>query len=284
MSETDTEVNVTDTVIDKEDLQEVQDLLEETDTESEKAESSDEVENISDDDFDIDDNDLEVNEEELELGDLDLDVDLESDTESNESAEVDELEEFSAESDTSLELEDVNLESTSEFETEVNAEELGEAETSDEVEDLDELKEFLSVRQKGIANWMVRSKFRHPDVSWRSFQDMSGHRYTPGCFRCHNGKHRDQDGRPIPLNCTTCHNVPFVQQEQDQRARHENPYGYYKPLSHQQPDFIIKHREMDDQSCQTCHGEIEHGTDNRTFCANAACHAVEWPGLDFDAK
>ena len=151
-------------------------------------------------------------------------------------------------------------------------------------EDFETFKEFITERQEGISNWMVRSKFRHPEVSWQSFQDQSGHKYTPGCFRCHSGKHRDQEGNLIPVNCTTCHNVPLVRQEQDQPARHVNPYGYFKPLSHKQPDFIIKHRESDDQSCTTCHGEIEHGTDNKSFCANAACHATEWPGLDLDVR
>lgn len=151
-------------------------------------------------------------------------------------------------------------------------------------EDFAKFKEFIGERQKGIANWMVRSKFRHPEVSWQSFQDLSGHRYTPGCFRCHGGKHLDQEGNRLPVNCTTCHDVPLVKQEQDQPAKHENPFGYFKPLSHQQTDFIVKHRTLDDQSCRTCHGEIEHGTDNKSFCANAACHATEWPGLDLDAK
>ena len=36
-------------------------------------------------------------------------------------------------------------------------------------------------------------------VSWKNFPNNQGHRFSPGCFRCHDGKHRSDDGaRPFP--------------------------------------------------------------------------------------
>ena len=67
-------------------------------------------------------------------------------------------------------------------------------------EDLANSQEFVLKRQEAYANWLIRSKFSHPGVSWQSFQDLSVHKYTPGCLRCHSGKHFDDKGSPISAN------------------------------------------------------------------------------------
>ena len=150
--------------------------------------------------------------------------------------------------------------------------------------DYERFEQYVRERQKGIANWLVRSRFRHPGVSWQSFQDMSGHKYTPGCFRCHNGKHLDEEGNPISVNCTTCHNIPFIKRERDPAFWQRRPFGDLKPKSHKQPDFILEHKNLIGESCKSCHGDIKYGTDNKSFCANPACHSVKWPGLDLKAR
>ena len=151
-------------------------------------------------------------------------------------------------------------------------------------EDFAKSKDFIQERLEAYANWLVRSKFRHPGVSWESFQDMSGHKYSPGCFRCHSGKHFDKAGNPIPVNCTTCHNVPFIRERYNPGSWRKKPLGNLKPKSHKQSDFIVRHRELKGESCKKCHGKIMYGKDNQSFCANSACHATEWPGLDIRIK
>lgn len=146
-------------------------------------------------------------------------------------------------------------------------------------------KEYMEVRQEAYANWLIRSRFRHPDVSWQSFQDLSGHKYTAGCFRCHGGKHFSDQGNPITANCTTCHNVPNLREEADTVFATKITLDNLKPKSHKTHAFIQSHREMEGKKiCSTCHGVVEHGIDNSSFCSNAACHATDWPGLDLDAK
>lgn len=48
-----------------------------------------------------------------------------------------------------------------------------------------------------------------PDMkaSWSIYPDNIGHRNWPGCFRCHDGKHKSEDGkRTIKANdCNACH-------------------------------------------------------------------------------
>jgi hypothetical protein len=156
-------------------------------------------------------------------------------------------------------------------------------------DELEESREFMLERLEAYANWMVRSRFRHPDVSWRSFQDLSGHKYTPGCFRCHGGRHFSEDGTAISANCTTCHTVPRVRRESDSALVRLFPeritLDKLVPESHRTHDFILSHGEMEGRKiCSTCHdGVIKHGVDNSSFCSNPACHATVWPGLDFDA-
>lgn len=143
----------------------------------------------------------------------------------------------------------------------------------------EESQQFTQERQKFAADLLVRSKFLDPNVSWRSFPDHSGHKYAPGCFRCHSGRHRDADGNPLPVSCTLCHTVPaIIRQGQIPKAFLETLY-FTKPPSHGQPYFMANHRTMVDDTCQACHGEIRYGVDDKTFCANSGCHGQEWPGL-----
>jgi hypothetical protein len=40
-----------------------------------------------------------------------------------------------------------------------------------------------------------------------------GHNDFPGCFRCHDGLHTSADGGTISNDCTTCHKLLAVQDE-----------------------------------------------------------------------
>lgn len=42
-------------------------------------------------------------------------------------------------------------------------------------------------------------------VDWRTYPDNIGHRESSGCFRCHDGRHINQEGVPISSACETCH-------------------------------------------------------------------------------
>lgn len=50
-----------------------------------------------------------------------------------------------------------------------------------------------------------RSDFPAMKVDWRTYPDNIGHKNFAGCFRCHDGRHVDDDGRPISRDCATCH-------------------------------------------------------------------------------
>jgi len=46
---------------------------------------------------------------------------------------------------------------------------------------------------------------------------------------------------------------------------------------------MADHRFQASDECATCHGEIEFGTDDSSFCANSACHRRAWPEVELDA-
>jgi hypothetical protein len=60
-----------------------------------------------------------------------------------------------------------------------------------------------------------RNYFPSMRVSWKAFPDNIGHMYYPGCFRCHDGKHRAADGTVLSRDCNTCHTILSQQFEQD---------------------------------------------------------------------
>ena len=58
-----------------------------------------------------------------------------------------------------------------------------------------------------------RNFFPKMKVAWNTYPDHIGHFYTPGCFRCHDGKHKTQDGKVISKDCNLCHTVLGQKQE-----------------------------------------------------------------------
>ena len=58
-----------------------------------------------------------------------------------------------------------------------------------------------------------RNFFPAMKVSWNTYPNNIGHFYTPGCFRCHDGKHKSSDGRVISKDCNICHTVLSQKQE-----------------------------------------------------------------------
>jgi hypothetical protein len=54
-----------------------------------------------------------------------------------------------------------------------------------------------------------RGVFPKMKVDWQTYPVDLGHRYWPGCFRCHDGKHVASDGTVLAHDCnSTCHTPP----------------------------------------------------------------------------
>lgn len=50
--------------------------------------------------------------------------------------------------------------------------------------------------------------FPQMKVSWQEYPNNIGHMIFPGCFRCHDGKHKEiSSGKTITNSCNTCHSI-----------------------------------------------------------------------------
>lgn len=60
---------------------------------------------------------------------------------------------------------------------------------------------------KALGDAYAWNNFPHMKVTWNTYPDHIGHHSSPGCFRCHDNKHKTDDGEKIGKRCNTCHNV-----------------------------------------------------------------------------
>jgi len=63
------------------------------------------------------------------------------------------------------------------------------------------------------AKIYLRNVFPDMNVNWGVHPNNLGHNDFPGCFRCHDGSHTSADGQTISNDCSACHNLLAVQEE-----------------------------------------------------------------------
>ena len=88
-------------------------------------------------------------------------------------------------------------------------------------------------------------------VSWRAFPDNSGHLYSLGCFRCHDGKHQSDDGQVLSKDCSLCHTLIKHSLDKDKKQALLTVDPYPHPS-----DIGDSYKEM---NCSDCHGSGSSG-------------------------
>jgi nitrate/TMAO reductase-like tetraheme cytochrome c subunit len=85
--------------------------------------------------------------------------------------------------------------------------------------------------------------FPEMKASWNVYPDNIGHMIWPGCFRCHDGKHKTDDGKRIikANDCNACHTI--LAQGSGAELQQLSPGG--QPFKHPGGDY--------DLSCNDCH-------------------------------
>ena len=66
---------------------------------------------------------------------------------------------------------------------------------------------------QGVVGIYLRNIFPAMKVTWGVHPNNIGHNDFPGCFRCHDGSHVSADGQTISNDCSACHNLLAVQEE-----------------------------------------------------------------------
>jgi len=82
-------------------------------------------------------------------------------------------------------------------------------------------------------------------VRWDSYPDHSGHKITPGCFRCHDGQHVSKSGKVISRDCNLCHVIVA------QGPGTETDGFTADGLAFQHPEDIEE--EWQTERCDSCH-------------------------------
>ena len=101
------------------------------------------------------------------------------------------------------------------------------------------------VTQAIAALQQIYSNSVFPDqkVSWDTHPSNVGHINSPGCFRCHDGKHLDANQQAIRLECNLCHSVPVVSGPDSFVANIEISRGP-EPDTHRNPNWISLHNKL----------------------------------------
>ena len=128
-----------------------------------------------------------------------------------------------------------------------------------------------------------RTVFHDQKIDWTTHPNNLGHINSPGCFRCHDGKHLNPEQEAIRLECNVCHSIPVVSGAEDFVTNIEISRGL-EPASHRNPNWINLHNQVFDQTCASCHKTGDPGgTSNSSFCSNSACHGTVFTYAGFDA-
>ena len=58
-----------------------------------------------------------------------------------------------------------------------------------------------------VRSIYLRNVFPGMKVVWGTYPNNIGHEDFPGCFRCHDDKHKSAEGKVITQDCSACHAI-----------------------------------------------------------------------------
>ena len=141
----------------------------------------------------------------------------------------------------------------------------------------------IAAAKKAILDIYDSTVFPDQKVDWTTYPNNLGHIDSPGCFRCHDGKHLNSNQQAIRMECNLCHSIPIVSGPADFVTKIEISNGP-EPDTHRNPNWISLHNKSIDTSCAACHTmDDPGGTSNTSFCSNSACHGNVFKFAGFDA-
>lgn len=141
----------------------------------------------------------------------------------------------------------------------------------------------LQATVEALWNFYQNNAFLDQKMKWDTHPDNSQHLNSPGCFRCHDGKHLSPENEAVRLECNLCHSIPVVSGPQDFLTNIEISRGI-EPSSHKDTNWITIHHEVLDNTCENCHTMGDPGgSSNTSFCSNSGCHGQAWEYAGFNA-
>jgi hypothetical protein len=74
---------------------------------------------------------------------------------------------------------------------------------------VEQKKDLIAAASEELKTQYSRNFFPEMHVSWQAYPNNVGHMTSLGCFRCHDGKHKSNDGSVIPKDCNSCHTILY---------------------------------------------------------------------------
>jgi hypothetical protein len=74
-------------------------------------------------------------------------------------------------------------------------------------------KKSLETAPSAVKRIYARNIYPKMMISWGTYPNNIGHDSSSGCFRCHDENHKNDSGKTITQDCSTCHE-PLVVGEQ----------------------------------------------------------------------
>ena len=134
-----------------------------------------------------------------------------------------------------------------------------------------------------LVNLWEDNTFPEQELDWKTHPNNIGHRNWPGCFRCHDGKHLNEENEVIRLECNLCHSIPQIVLPNEIEPMLPLTTGI-EPSSHRETTWISRHHNEFDATCESCHTTANPGgTSDTSFCSNSGCHGTDWRYAGFDA-
>ena len=106
-------------------------------------------------------------------------------------------------------------------------------------------KETIDRAVAGVQAIFTRNFFPRMKANWQAYPNNIGHINSPGCHRCHNGLHFDDEGSVVSNDCNICH---LIIEQEGQDISEENING----LTFKHPEDIDE--EWRTTGCFECHG------------------------------
>lgn len=66
---------------------------------------------------------------------------------------------------------------------------------------------------EGLSRVFNRNVFPDLKVNWGTYPNHIGHTDFPGCFRCHDDKHKSAAGKTITQDCSACHQLAAMDEK-----------------------------------------------------------------------
>lgn len=98
-----------------------------------------------------------------------------------------------------------------------------------------------------VQDLFAKNYFPTMRTDWKRHPDNIGHMYFLGCFRCHDGKHVDQNGKKLTNDCNTCHTIV------GQQMAGEKQESSVEGLQYKHPVDVGK--DWMQGPCAECHNE-----------------------------